>query len=440
MLTRSNLKRRSALYALAVIAALLSIPVPSLADTAVGPPRLSLVQAGATIEDVSIKTYGVTKPVTVRRYLSLHAGSQLTQRAINQDFNNLQRLGRFIARVTIDSGEQPASVRLHWIVMNRWLRPTEHPFYGDQPLSAAIQGVGFVVTGQPIDKHGTNFSTYTQFSQRVNLLRVLFTAPLTVDPQTGRANSLIVDAFGGRGVFRASEPEAISVFSWTAGQEALFLSQRTTGTQIEGGMRVVHSTDELPSNIVAPSIYSTYQAPARATQLIAAISHGCTTPATQWYPPFCGFQYRFTASDAIGGLGATSTYRSIIADVARYFAIGSSTLVFHGNMARTGGVIPDSFLTCATARAYPKSFCGTDSEVAVAEFRLNDAKQRPLEFAVFTESAASRVRQSENANATPYFNWHPDTGVAVMYHIVRVDVSYGKGGGRIFLELRGQSY
>ena len=103
-------------------------------------------------------------------------------------------------------------------------------------------------------------------------------------------------------------------------------------------------------------------------------------------------------------------------------------------------MIPDSFLTCATARAYPKSFCGTDSEVGAAEFRRTDAEQRPLEFALFTESAASRVRQSENSNATPYFNWHPDTGVAVMYHLLRVDISYGKGGGRIFLELRGQSY
>lgn len=439
-MTRSNFKRRSSLHALAVIAALQFIPISGVADTLVGPPRISVLQAGATIEDVSIKTYGVVKPVTVRRYLSLHAGSQLSQSALDRDFNNLQRLGGFIARVTVESGAQPASVRLHWIVMNRWLRPTEHPFYRDQPLSAAIQGVGFIVTGPPVNTHDANFSTYTQFSQRVNLLRVLFTAPLTVDPQTGRANSLIVDAFGGRGVFRASEPEAISVFSWTAGEEALFLSQRTTGTQVEAGMRVVHSSDELPSNVVAPSIYSTYQAPARATQLIAGISHGCTTPATQWYPPFCSFQYRVTVSDAIGGLGATSTYRAIVADAARYFAIGSSTLAFHGNIARTGGVIPDSFLLCATARAYPKSFCGTDSEVGVAEFRLNDAKTRPLEFAVFTESAASRVRQSANANATPYFTWHPDTGIAVMYHLVRVDISYGKGGGRIFLELKGQSY
>jgi len=80
LLTRSNFKRRSSLYALAVIAALLFIPSLGLADTGVGPPRVSLVQTGATIEDVTIKTYGVTKPVIVQRYLSLHAGSQLTQR------------------------------------------------------------------------------------------------------------------------------------------------------------------------------------------------------------------------------------------------------------------------------------------------------------------------------------------------------------------------
>ena len=428
------------LCAAAFLAALFLFPCQGNAQSRAGLPVVSALQNGATIEDVSIETYGVTKPVEVRRYLSLHVGSQLSQSGLNRDFNNLQRLGRFIARVTVDSGAQPRSVRLHWIVMNRWLRPTEHPFYGDQPLSAAIQGVGFIVTGPPVNTHGANFSSYTQFSQRVNLLRALFTAPLFVDPQAGRENSLIVDAFGGRGVFRASEPEAVSVFSWNAGEEALFLSQRTTGTQVEAGMRVVHSSDELPSNVVAPSIYSTYQHYARVTQLIAAISHGCTVPPTEWYPPYCGFQYRFTAADAIGGLGATSTYRSYIADIARYFAIGKSTLVFHGNMARTAGVIPDSFLTCAVARAYPKGFCGTDSEVATAEFRLNDAKQRPLEFALFTESAASRVRQSANANATPYFNWHPDTGIAVMWHIIRVDISYGKGGGRIFLELKGQSY
>ena len=64
-----------------------------------------------------IKTDGVTKPAIVRRYLSLHAGSRLSQSALNADFENLQRLGGFIARVTVDSGAQPASVRLHWIVM-----------------------------------------------------------------------------------------------------------------------------------------------------------------------------------------------------------------------------------------------------------------------------------------------------------------------------------
>jgi hypothetical protein len=427
------------LCVVALFAALFLSPCPSNAQSQVGLPVVSALQNGATIEDVTIKTYGIVKPVTVRRYLTLHAGSKLSQSALTRDFHNLQRLGGFIPRVSLENGS-PTSVRLHWIVMNKWVKPTEHPFYTDQPLSAAIQGVGFIVTGPPLDSHGSNFSTYTQLSRRANLARVLYTAPLTVNPDTGRANSLIVDAFGGRGVFRASEPEAVNVYSWTAGEEALFLSQRTTGTQVEAGVRVAHTTDELPSNIVAPSIYSTYQAPARTTQLIAGLSHGCTTPATQWYPPYCGFQYRFTATDAIGGLGATSTYRVYAADIARYFAVGPSTFVVHGNLARSGGVIPDSFLVCSTARAYPKSFCGTDAEGGVAEFRLNDAKNRPLEFVLFTETAASRVRQSANANALPYFTWHPDTGVGVMYHLLRVDLSYGKGGGRIFVELKGQAY
>ena len=427
------------LCAAALLAALFMCPFRGNAQNLVGPPVLSARQIGATVEDVAIETYGIVKPVTVRRYLTLHAGSRLSQRALDRDFYNLQRLGGFIPRVTVKNVSL-GRVRLHWTVMNKWLKPTEHPFYGDQPLSAAIQGVGFILTGPPMDSHGTNVSTYTQLSRRANLARVLFTAPLTVNPDTGRANSLIVDAFGGRGVFRASEPEAVNVYSWNAGEEAVFLSQRVTGTQAEAGIRVLHSTDELPSNVVAPSVYSTYEAPAHSTQLTAGLSHGCTTPPTKWYPPYCGFQYRITASDAIGALGATSTYRVIAADAARYFAVGQSTFVLHGSIARTGGVIPDSFLVCATARAYPKQFCGTDAEGATAEFRLNDAKDRPLKFAVFTETAASRVRQSANANASPYFTWHPDTGIAVMFHLLRVDLSYGKGGGRIFLELKGQSY
>ena len=59
---------------------------------------------------------------------------------------------------------------------------------------------------------------------------------------------------------------------------------------------------------------------------------------------------------------------------------------------------------------------------------------------LFTEDAASRVRQSANANALPYFTWHPDSGVGVIFHLLRIDYAYGKAGGRLTFELRGQTY
>jgi hypothetical protein len=107
---------------------------------------------------------------------------------------------------------------------------------------------------------------------------------------------------------------------------------------------------------------------------------------------------------------------------------------------RTGGVVPDSFLVCATVRGYPKSFCGTDAEGVTAEYRIDDQNSPKMEFVVFTETAASRVRQSENSYATPYFAWHPDTGVGVMFHLLRIDVADGKEGMRLTFELRGQTF
>ena len=96
------------LCATALLAALFLFPCRGNAQGLAGPPVVSALQNGATIEGVTIKTYGATKPVEVRRYLSLHAGSHLSQSALNRDFNNLQRLGGFIARVTVESGARPA--------------------------------------------------------------------------------------------------------------------------------------------------------------------------------------------------------------------------------------------------------------------------------------------------------------------------------------------
>ncbi len=407
-----------------------------------GPPTLTPAETGATVEDISFEIYGKLKLVTVKRYLTIKRGSRLDQSAVDQDYANLLRLGdyRYRPRLVVEPGSSAGLVRLHWIITSRWLLPTEHPFYANAPLSAAIQGVGFIINGPPMDSHGSYFSAYTQLSKRANLGRFLYTSPLHVNPDSGTESSVVLDAFGGRGVFRTSVPTAVNVYSWNAGEEALFLSQRTNGDQFEGGLRVLHSTNEAWSGLQAPSIYRTDLAPARATQLAAGLSHACPVPAVRWYPPFCNVQYRFIVTDAIGGLGATSTYRSYFGDVARYWAVGPSTLVVHANATRTGGVIPDSFVNCAVVRGYPKGFCGTDSEGFTAEYRINEAHFKNFEFVLFTEDAASRVRQSANSNALPYFTWHPDSGVGVIFHLLRVDYAYGKAGGRLTFELRGQTF
>jgi hypothetical protein len=422
-----------------LLATALFAPGRGVAQT-LGPPHVAAPQVGATVEDVSIEVYGVTKVSVVRRYLSLHKGSALEQVSVNRDFDNLARLGGFRPRLTILAGQAPHTVALHWIVLAKWLKPTDHPFYADQPLSAPIQGVGFIVTSQSLDSKGTNISAYSQLSRRANLARVLFTIPTHVDPASGRDSQVIVDGFGGKGVFRASQPLAINVFSWTSGVEAVFLARENDGTQLEIGMRQQHSSSAESSGIVAPSLYDTYLMPARNTVLEAGLAHPCATVPSKWYPPYCSWQYRAEILDGIGSFGATSTYSEIIADVAHYTQLGNSTLALHANGARTGGVLPESFLVCATLRGYPKSFCGTDAESVTAELRLGDAKQHPLRFVVFSETGASRVRGGDQAFAPPNFHWHPDSGIGVIYRLLRVDLAYGQQGGRLTFELVGQTF
>lgn len=412
-----------------------------MAQTAFVPaPQIPSIWLGKVVEDVSIKTYGVTKPQTIRHYLSIRRGDRLEQSAVNRDYANLRSLGAYLVRIEVLPGSVPDMVDVHWIINARWIKPTAHPFYSDAPLSAPIQGVGWILTSPQWDTRGTNFSTYTQLSRRANLARLLYNEPLSLNPERGIKTSLVVDAFGGKGVFRASEPLAINVYSWTAGEEALWLRQATNGTQIEGGVRVTHSSDELSSNLVAPSLYPTSVAWARTTQLVAGTSHSCTLGANYWYPPFCEGQYRFSVTDGIGGLAATSRYQVYSADVARYVAIGSSTLAMHATAVRSGGIIPDSFLVCSVVRGYPKPFCGTDAEGGTAELRINDAKRKPLEFVLFTEDAASRVRQALSPNILPYFTWHPDSGVGFIYHLLRIDLAFGQAGSRLTFELKGQTF
>jgi len=431
---------RALILTILVAAALLLAPQRTLAQNALTAPRLAVSQVGGTVENVTVETYGVTTVAVVKHYLALHKGSRLDQASVDRDFDNLVRLGGFKTRLIIEPGDSPHDASLHWIVMAKWLKPTEHPFYADQPLSAPIQGVGFILTAPALDSKGTNISGYTQLSRRANLARVLFTVPTHVNAASGRDSQVIVDAFGGKGVFRASQPLAINIYSWTAGAEAVYLTRGGDGTELEFGVRQQHSTTAQSSGIVAPSLYDTFDAPARNTVLEAGLTHPCLISPTKWHPPFCTLQYRLEALDGIGAFGSTSEYQVYIGDVAQYTAIGESTLALHVNAARSGGVLPESFLVCATLRGYPKSFCGTDAESLTAEFRIGDAPAHALRFVVFTETGASRVRGGDQSFAPPAFQWHPDSGIGVIYRLVRVDLAYGQQGGRLTFELVGQTY
>lgn len=426
--------------ALLLAAAFLATPRPAPAQGMVGIPLVPVAQAGATVEQVTVETYGAVNQSMVWPYLSLRKGSVLEQSAVDRDYTNLVMLGGFKARLAFGPESPSNTVALHWIVASRWIRPTDHPLYADTPLAAPIQGIGYVVTSPPIDSRGSTFSTYSQLSRRANLVRVLFTTPTQVDSSTGRQSDFIFDTFGGRGVFRESAPEAVNIYSWTAGTEALYLSRATNGTQLEFGVRQLRSTTADSTGIVAPSIYPTYKSPAHNTVLVAGLAHACTMRG-QWYPPYCDWQYRFQVSNAPGWFGATSVYQSYSGDVARYFAVGSSTLALHAFAARTGGVVPDSFLVCGTSRAYPKGFCGTDAQTLTAEYRLDDARPYVFKFAFFTETSANRIRGGNQPWALPTFQWHPDSGIGIIYrNSARIDIAYGQDGGRISFAIQGQTF
>jgi hypothetical protein len=416
-------------------------PLPALASAPVAPPKVSAAIAGAQIEDVTIETYGQTSPSVVRRYLSLRKGSLLDQSGVNRDFTNLRRLAGFIPRLVITQGSATKTATLHWIVMAKLLKPTDHPFYADQPLTAPIQGIGYIITSAPVDSRGSTFSSYSQLSRRANLVRILYTSPIAVNPVKGTETDVIVNTFGGRGVFRASQPLAINIYSWNTGAEAALLRSATNGIQFEVGVRETRSTTAQSTGIVSPYVFQTSKSPAHNTVLEAGYSHACPVPSSQWYPPYCHTQYRLEAFDALGWFGSTSEYQSYLADVAQYIAVGKSTLVLHGAESRTGGVVPDSFLVCAYVRAYPKAFCGTDAQQATAEFRLNDALPQVFKFAFFTETASSRVRGGTQAFAPPTFHWHADSGVGIIFrNYIRVDIAYGSAGGRLSVALQGQTY
>jgi hypothetical protein len=403
-------------------------------------PQVAPDDSGARIDDVSIETYGVTNQAVAMRYLALHSGDVLSQRAVDSDYANLATLAGLRTRLEIRHHPGSAGVSLHWIVLGKWFQTTDHPFYGDQPLTIPIEGFGWVFRSRPLDSSGANLSSYSQVALRAQLARVVYTKPLWVDAKSGREGDLIVNSFGARGVYRASEPVTQDVYSWATGNEILYLVQGTDGTQVEFGVRNTRSTSARPTYIDAPSLYDTYYQPARSTTLEAAVSHHCTGPPTKWYPPYCYLQYRVEGFDAIGGLGATTESRTILADAAQYNRIGSSSLVFHGAVTRSGGVLASSGLLCAYTFGYAKATCGTDANLVQAEFRISDARPGPLKFVLFTETASSRVRGGDQVFAPSSFVWRADSGVGVSFDGFRFNLAYGSQGGRITYEVVGQLF
>ncbi len=404
------------------------------------PPQVAAADEGAEIDEVSIEAYGVTNPAVAMRYLGLHKGDTVTQSGVLRDFTNLAKLAGLRTRLEIRHDTESGGVTLHWIVLGPFFEPTDHPFYGDQPLSIPIEGFGTVLTSKPLDKDGANLSLITQVALRAQLARAVYTKPLWVNPATGREGDLIVNTYGARGVFRASEPVTQDIYSWVEGDEALYLVRGTNGTQVEFGFRTTRSTSVKPTYITAPSLIDTYDYAVRDTAIEAGLSHTCPVAPTRWYPPNCYVQYRFEAFDNIGGLGANSEYRSIFADVAQYTRLGSSTFVVHGAATRTGGVLPTSFLSCAYTFGYAKATCGTDTDLAQAEFRLADARPGPFKFILFTETASSRIRGGDQPFAPATFQWRADSGIGLQYRGFRFNVASGSDGGRITYEVQGQLF
>jgi len=430
---------RAAMFALTVFACIVAGRGPAAA-AAERPPEVSTIDRGARIDDVSVEAYGVTDEAVAKRYLSLHAGSVLEQCAVDRDYTNLVTLAGLRTRLEIRRHPKTASVSLNWIVLGKWFQLTDHPFYGDQPLSIPIEGFGGVFTSRPLDGSGSTLSTYSQVALRAQLARIVYTKPLWVDSMSGREGDLILNTLVARGDFRETEPVTRDVYSWISGNEILYLVQGTNGTQIEVGFRNTRSTSKYPTFITAPSLYDTFYRPARTSTFEAGISHRCTAPPTQWYPPYCYLQYRIEGFDSIGGLGATNESRTLFADAAQYDRVGASTLVLHGALNRTGGVLATSGLLCAYTFGYAKATCGTDTNLVQAEFRIADARPGPLKFVLFTETAASRIRGGTQVFAPSSFVWRADSGVGVAYRGFRFNVAYGNQGGRITYEVVGQLF
>jgi len=402
-----------------------------------GPPHVPANDIGARIDHVVIDTYGITKPEMAKRYLSMHAGDTLTRDGVAHDYDNLERLADLRTRLRIER-DPDDGVTLHWIVLGKWFEITDHPFYGDQPLTIPIGGLGTIVTSPPLDPDGTTVSTYTQIALRAKLARVLVTRPLWIDAARGTEGDVVVNELGARGDFRTDQPITQDIYSWVQGPEALYLDRGTNGTQLELGVRSTRSTSASSTYITAPSVADTFHTPAQSTTLEAGLSHACALP--HLYPPYCYLQYRVEGFDSIGGLGANNFWRAAFVDLAQYNRVGASTLVFHGAVYRSGGTIPTSNVSCADTWSYAKPICGTDTNLLETELRLADARPGIVKAIVFADTSAARIRGGDQDFAPPSFFWRGDAGVGVTYRTLRVNLAYGTMGGRITVEVVGSLF
>jgi hypothetical protein len=428
------MKKKNLLVALVAAVVLWTAPASAAVEL---PPDVPANDVGAHIDEVVVESYGNTKPEIAKRYLALHAGDTLTQDGVEHDYVNLERLADLRTRLRIDRGPNNG-VTLHWIVLGKWFEITDHPFYGDQPLTIPIGGLGTVVTSPPLDRDGTTASSYTQIALRAKLVRVVVTRPLWIDAARGREGDFILNEIGARGDFRTDQPIIQDIYSWLQGPEALYLDRGTNGTQVEVGVRITRATSGSSTYINAPSVLDTYYTPAQSTTLEVGFSHQCPTP--HLYPPYCYLQYRVEGFDSIGGLGANNIWKSGFVDLAQYNRIGASTLVFHGAVTRSGGTIPTSNLGCAYTWSYAKPICGTDTNLVEAELRLADARPGIVKAILFADTSAARIGGGDQSFVPSAFFWRGDAGVGVTYRTLRVNVAYGTTGGRITFEVVGSLF
>ena len=426
-----------------IILALSFVFLLTPAARAAGDPAavVSPAQIGATIQDVSIDAHGAASPSAVTQYLTMHTGDTLTQAGIARDYANLVHVAGCNPALSVTDGDKPNTVRLHWDVTFKIIAPTYHPFYSDKPLTAPFQGIGFVATSPALDRRGTNFSAFTQLARRADLFSGLFTVPLHVNAAASKESDLIVAYSAGKGVYRQIVPPNKNVFSWANTFAVDYWLHNANDTQFETGVHYVRTTSQLPSGLESPFLFNASKTPTHNVIVEAGLLHGCVNAAARWYPPNCSFQYRVELLDGIGGFGATSKFETLVAGAARYYRAWNSAVALQGTIARSGGVLPDSFVTCAGARAYPKSFCGTDAQLIQVEYRINDTLPQKVKFILFFDDAASRIRGEILPQPTSQFQWHDDFGMGVAYKsLIRIDLAYNRTGGRITFALQGQTF